>query len=71
MIIQNSNSDIEKRILRYDKENKALLRKYKLEAQPVVAFKKKEKISLLGRFAIWIISKQGGETDIKFTSIVK
>jgi len=60
-----------KKIKGYLKENKRLLKKYRLIVQPVIHFPTRARVPFLSKIALWIIRKQGATLDIKFDDLSK
>ena len=74
MLNQSNQKEIAlltKKVERYMKENSALLERHGLVAQLIVNFPRRLKIPFLSRLCLWIIAKQGGQTDIQFGELRK
>lgn len=63
--------EFQKRVLKYLDEQAGILKKNKVAVAPTINFPDKKKIPILSRFALWIITKQGGIFDTRFFDLKK
>ena len=56
-----------KKVEKFIKEEKRLLKKHKIKKVPFILFKQK-KVPLICRLAVWIIQKYGAKIDFQFLS---
>ena len=70
MLKTKQNSDFEKRVMVYYKEEERLAKKLKLSVSPIMNFKNK-KITLVSRFAVYLLRKNGAFLDKQFNNLKK
>ena len=63
-------NNLEKNIKTYLETTFKLSQKLKLQVRPVINFKK-GKVTLFGKFAIYLLKKAGGFIDTQFTNLKK
>ncbi len=69
---QITREDIEKaskRVVKYQKENNALLKKHKLNSRVVISWPNRQKPPRLGKFAMWLLNKTSAIVDTEYKII--